>query len=148
MILIAEYLAEQSFFLQVLYQYFQCIARRVMYYRLCQIHSIDLRMVGERREIFIQKIEIERDIVSDNYRIFSEEFLYFLFHGFSCRSCFQIIYRESGDESDDMFQFIRLLVWFDERLIFTDDLPLFINLYDPYLNGFILTDIESSCFKI
>jgi len=85
-----------------------------MHYRLRQIHGIYLGTVGERREIFIQESEIKCDIVSDDYSVFSEEFLYIFFHRLSCRSRLQVAYRESGDESYDMLQFIRFLVWFDQ----------------------------------
>jgi len=79
--------------------------------------------------------------VSDDDGIFSEKLFYLRQHFFPRRRGLQIAYRESGDESHDMFQFISFLIRLDERLIFADDLSGIINLYDPYLYGLVLGDV-------
>jgi hypothetical protein len=99
-----------------------------MHYRLCELQSINLFAAGERRKISVQEIDIKRDIMSDNYRIFSKEFFYLRQDILSCRSSFQITDGESGDESYNMFQFICFFIRFDQRLIFSDDFPGLINL--------------------
>ena len=73
---------------------------------------------------------------------------YLFFYLFSLWRCFQITYRKPNDKSYDMFQFVCLLVRLDERLIFADDLSLFVNLYDSDLDRFIFGDIESGRFEI
>jgi len=109
-----------------------------MHYRLCELQRVDGSLVGERGKIFFQEIEIEPDIVSDDDGIFSKKSLYLRQNSLSCRRGLQVGDGESGDESDDMLQFIRLFVRLDQRLIFANDFSGHINLYDPYLDGFIL----------
>jgi len=148
MIFVVEYTVEYLFWFKIFYQYFQCVACSIVYYRLHKWHSINLVVVGERREKFVQEIEIKVDIVSDNNWISSEKFLYFLCYCLSSWSSLQFVYRESCDKSYDMFEFVSFFVWLDKWLIFTDDFSSMIKLYNPYLNRFILCDIESCCFKV
>ncbi len=98
-------------------------------------------MVGECGKIFFHEIEIERDDVSDDYGVFSEEIFYLRQNSFSCRSAFEVSDRKSGDESDDVFQLIGFFVRLDQGLICADDFSCRINLHDPYLDRLIFADV-------
>gem|GEM_PF-5106360 len=69
-------------------------------------------------------------------------------HFFTERSMFKIRNRESGDESDDMFEFVGFFGWLDQRLKLVDDFPMDIELHDSDLDRLILRRIQSRSLKI
>ena len=115
---------------------------------LCQLEGVYLCLVFECGEKFVQEIEVEPDVVSDNNCIFSKEIFYLGKNGLSCWCRFQFADRESGDKSYDVFEFICFFVGFDEGLIFADDFSCSINFDNPYLDRFVFADVESCSFEV